>query len=114
MERDTLTIKTPKQGHSIVIKTYLTGREKRKVLSVFTKEMKIELVGGQPKPEGMNASLVENYENSAINETVISIDGNIDDLINRILDMPSEDYEFTLKEIYKVVNVSAFEEKKTI
>jgi len=114
MERETKTITTPMGGSSVVIKTYLIGSEKRALQGIFTSEMQIKSMGDVPQLEGLKGNVVELYENKALTTVIVSIDGKPDNIIEIVLAMRAEDYDFVVREIYKIINAAKFEEKKTI
>ncbi len=101
MERETKTIKTP-NGHTIIIKSYATGREVRNIESKYYQKSKLELVGGQPKITDMDLSAQFEVEQEMIRLLVDSIDGSTDDVTNKVLDLRSQDYEAVIAELNEV------------
>jgi len=116
MERETITITTPKEQHKVVLKAYLIGREKRAIHAVFLKDVQIETgvqVGSQPSMKGIKGSVVEEAENVALEAIVVSIDESKENIVDRVLDMHAKDYQYIVGEINKITEDSDFEEKKT-
>ena len=111
MDREIKTIKTPIDGHEVAIKTYLTGREKRALTSVFLKGGLSFDISGEIK--GLQGSIYEEAENLLFQTIVVSIDGKAEDIVNTILNMRAEDYQFIVNEVNKVSKDATFEEKKT-
>lgn len=101
MERETRTFKTP-SGHEVVIKTYATGREVRTIENKYYQKSKLELVAGQPKITDMDLSAQFEVEQEMIRLLVDSIDGSKDDVVNKALDLRSQDYEALINELNEV------------
>jgi hypothetical protein len=111
MERETITITTPIEKHEIVLKSYITGREYRQINTAFMRDVEIEAnaKGETPTMKGLKGSAVEEYENAQLKHVVISIDGSLENVLERILDMRIEDYEFIAKKVRNIIG-----EKETL
>lgn len=112
-ERETTSFETPIGKQSIVIKTYLTGREKRELTNVY-------LTGGidfnaeTNNVKGIDYKIVDKAQDLAWRTVIVSIDGKKDgeiDIVNTILDMRSEDYDFVVSKVNELTTTS--KEKKT-
>jgi len=101
MERETKTIKTP-NGHSLEITTYATGREVRNIEAKYYAKAKLDLVAGQPKITDMDLSAQFEVEQEMVRLLVKKIDDKTEDVLNIVLDLRSEDYEFVIKELNEV------------
>ena len=101
MERETQLITTP-TGRSVELKTYITGREKRAIESVYYRDVEMTATGGEQTVKGFKAAAIEEAQNTAIATVVVSIDGSPDDILNRVLEMKLEDYEAVLAAIEEV------------
>lgn len=112
MNRETKIIETPIGKHKIEIKTYLTGREKRAITNVYL-ESGIEVSPDSESVKGITPEFIDKAQDLAWNTIVCSIDGNAENIVNTILDMRIEDYEFVVSEVNKITTGSSFEEKKT-
>lgn len=114
MERETTTITTPIDKHEVVIKTYLTGREKREItIASFPKT-----VDYNGSTEGINAidlaDITTRGEDAIIKNIIVSIDGKTDiDFVFTVLNMRSEDSDAVLVKIKDVAN-GLTGEKKTL
>jgi len=103
MERETKEIVTPVDKHKVVIKAWITGREKRALGRPFLSGMKFSVTEGEPKAEDINpGELMEKAENIAIETIVVSVNGQTEKIVDKILDMKEKDYEFVKSEINKV------------
>jgi len=103
-ERETITIETPIEKHQVVLKSYLTGREKRSITSVFLRNAQIDAVGKDTAIKGMTGSVVEEAENTALSTVIVSIDGTAENIVERVLDMHSGDYAFLVSEVNKITS----------
>lgn len=89
MESTNIEFATKENGHKIIMKPFITGREKRSISEKYIQAAVIDDQGklklGSPDIQ-LNAAT-----DQAILVTVISVDGNSDDIINRVLNLPSRD-----------------------
>ncbi len=90
MERETREIITPIGKQKVVIFTYLLGGEKKSFIYA--------------EPEKAQDMIIE--------KVVVSIDGNSDNILERVNNMHGKDYDFIFQEISKVIEDSTFVEKK--
>lgn len=103
MDRETITIETPSGKHKIVLKAWITGREKRELRKPFLNEVKINVGQETAQVSEFNAGeIVEQVENKAIEIIVVSVDGQTENKLDLILDMKDEDYDFVVAEINKI------------
>ena len=98
-EQETKIITTPNTGKEVVLKAWITGRDKRAIQSVYSDDM---VIGQDNKVSGIKASTINDAKDKTIELVVISIDGSEEDVLNKILDLPSKDYDFVISEIDKV------------
>jgi predicted ATP-grasp superfamily ATP-dependent carboligase len=101
MERETQFITTP-NGRNVELKTYITGREKRAIESVYYQDVEMTATGGEQTIKGFKGSVINEAQNRAIETVVVAIDQSPDNILNRVLDMPLEDYEAVLAAIEAV------------
>ena len=106
---ETKKIETPLGKNKIELKEYITGRDLRKIRAVFAKDLEFGLSDGKTETNKIKAGeLTVEAENIAIDTVIISIDGERENLVDKVLDMQSEDYEFVIKEINKVTQGDNF------
>lgn len=112
--RETKTIITPIEKHTVVIKSYLIGRELRDIANASIPK-KVNYNGNSGGIDDIDLVDFSNQgENAGINNTVVSVDGKSDiDFVSALLDMHGFDTKFVLDEIKKVID-GLPEEKKTI
>lgn len=113
-ERETISFETPISKQIVVVKTYLTGREKRDLTNVY-------LTGGidfnaeTNNVKGIDYKIVDKAQDLAWRTVIVSIDGKKDgeiDIVNTILDMRSEDSDFIIAKVNELITTKT--EKKTI
>ena len=114
MERETHTVVTPVNKHNLVLKSYITGREKRALISVLTKDVTIEMKGDVATPKGFKGEIIEQAENAALTAVIVSVDAVTENVIEAVLNMHVNDYDFVVAEVNKITSAAAFEQKKTI
>ena len=103
MERETRSITTP-QNHTIVLKTYLTGREVNDIKRALFGSVSIERGDeGKPIVPQYPLSLAIDREKKLLEYTVISIDGVQENAAEKVQDLVSTDYAFVVAEAEKAV-----------
>lgn len=107
-KRETKEIITPIDKHKVVLKSYITGREKREMKNVYFEGVEFELEGAKPKTNKMDmGKMTDKAENKAIEMVVVSVNGKME-VINTILDMKSKDTDFVIAEINKITKDDDF------
>lgn len=110
MERETKSFTTPVGKQEFVIKTYLTGREKRALTNVYLSE-NVQFDTETQNIKGLNGALVDKAQNLAFETIIVSIEGKTSseiNLVDAILDMRSEDFDFVVTEINKITSNTDF------
>lgn len=100
MNRETKEIITPIQKHKVILKTYITGREKREINNVFLTGTKFS---PNVKPE-LDGSLVQKSQDKLIEIIVVSVNNKTENILNTVLDMHSQDFDFVLAEINNITS----------
>lgn len=80
-------VKVPSGGHSLIVKSYLTGFDKRE----YRRKL-IEL--GQKSTDENRVQIEDEFDNYKIEKVVKAVDGSSDDIVNKVLGMKAEDYNF--------------------
>lgn len=112
MDRETKTIITPIEKHKVVLYSWITGAEKRKIKSVFLKNINMEYSPTGEKGKVQLDSIVNEAEDLAIDLIVVSVDGKTENKKEAILAMRAEDYDFVVEEINKITGETEFNKKK--
>lgn len=110
-QRETKTIKTP-SGKEAKLKTYLTAGESKELSLVFLKGMKLDYDSETKKPivKDISGSLMNEAENKAIELLVVSFDGSKENILDRLLELRTDEFDFIMKEINEITKP---DEKKT-
>ena len=111
MERDTKLITTP-GGHTVVLKTYLSGRESKEIETVMYSALKMNPDNIEELPDGrkkikmsdVSAEFIVEQEKKLIEVMLVSIDGTAENAFERLLDLPSPEYDAVKAEIEKLTN----------
>lgn len=106
MERQYKTIKTPKGNNEVRLKSWLTGREKREIQSVYLQDVDFN-ANAKDKQDALKDYKIAGgkfYEaqDKTIQIIVDSIDGTQDKILDRILSMHATDFDFVIGEINKI------------
>jgi hypothetical protein len=105
-ERQTVPFSTP-AGTSIVLRSYLTGREAADIKSIMLSSLKMSMSDQESKKVDMGrisgAVLVE-QERKTLGYLLVSVNGNTTAPVEVLLDLPSTEYDAVLKEIEKIKN----------
>lgn len=112
MQRETRKITTP-AGHEIEVVAYLTGRDKRAITNVYIGE-NISVDPVTQAVKGINSAMIDKGQEVAWKTIIISIDGKKEpeiSIVDTILDMRSEEYDFIVKNVNEIVGSNS--EKKT-
>lgn len=101
MNRETKTLDIG--NHKIVVNTYLTGREVRDIDSALMDKLEIRQVGKSQEISGLKGSMLKEQEDMQIKAVVVSIDGSSDNIVDRLIDLPHEQYQQVMQHIKIVV-----------
>jgi hypothetical protein len=114
-DRETKEITTPR-GHTLVINTYITGREARALRVPYLKQAD-EFPKEMIDEKGLRASISETAQNLALKMVIVSFDGKKDgadgfDLVDVLLSLPTPEFKFIVNTIDAVM-LADEEQKKT-
>ncbi len=105
---DTKTIKTPVDGIEVLIKCWVTGKEKREIESPMTDvKLRINTMGQGGADINVGEARQKVIENS-IKTVVLSVNGTKENIVGLIDGLKSPDYDFVLGEIDQVVRGENF------
>lgn len=90
MDRETKEIKLGE--HTFVLKTYATGRETQAIQSVYFKGTKIGISDGTPTFSDLDPSVQFDVQQEMVRQMVVSLDGSTENIVDRVLDLPNEEY----------------------
>lgn len=101
-DREIHQIITPQKGHVVVLRAWITGREKQKIDGAMFKSITTSGEGKEMKPQ-MNEGVISGQQNAGIETVVISVDGNELNVLDSVLDMRVKDFEFVAGIVDKIV-----------
>ena len=104
MERETTKFKTP-GGHEVILKTYLTAREANQLKQVLYASINMsmtDLASGKTEIKDIPATSLLEQEREALKTVIVSLDGSQDNVAERLLDLPSDEYDAVVAEVNKV------------
>lgn len=109
--RDTKKIRTI-SGFDVELYTYITGREAREISNVFLEGMTFQVdATGQTKTNEMSAGIASKAQDKAIELLVVSVNGDKENVLQKVLDLPKADFDEVLKEVDVIQNGLAPEKK---
>lgn len=100
MQRETKEVVTP-SGSKIVIKTWISAREANTIKEEMLKGVKIDPTTGAQSSE-ISGDFVLTQEKTLIGLLVVSVDGDTNAFLEKLLDMRNEDYQFVIAEVNKI------------
>lgn len=111
MERETKKIKVP-SGVELEMKTYITGGEAREISNVFLEGVEIAVdESGTAKAPAISAEKSSKAQDKAIEMLVVSVNGSKENILQSVLDLRKEDFNFIVSELDEIQN--GLGEKKT-
>lgn len=78
--------------HTLTVNSYVTGRELREIEAFMMDKLEMKQTGKEPEITGFRGSMVLERQERQIKVVVIDLDGNAENLVDRILDLPSHEY----------------------
>jgi hypothetical protein len=97
-ERPTKTIVTPITQAQIVVKEWITGRE-------YEMSQKPVLEGYKMGKDGHSeiaGTVIQELNHKALEAYVVSVNGSTDKVVDAILDLPNDDYQFVIDSVNAV------------
>jgi hypothetical protein len=109
---DTKTIITPIGSNKVELKEWITGKEYEETQKPYTDAKAVFELSGRDRGTGRTEVNVGEAKRQAIENAikivVISIDGEVKDILKKVQEMRKDDYLFVLKEVDKVVSGENF------
>ncbi len=106
MNRETKVFATP-GGHAVVLNAYLTGREAQELKSIMFSALKVNMDDAQSGKIGVGdipSAFLVDQEKKAMSYLVVSVDGDATSPVDKLLDLPSTEYDAVVKEINAIQN----------
>ena len=101
MERKTKTLQTP-LGKELVLKEYVTARERNELRSILLGNMKFDTEGKEIGQAELSGNTLELSERKMIEVIITSYDGSAENIAERLLDCTPEEYDFVVKEAMEI------------
>ena len=102
MERETKTIITPFGKEEVILKAWITGNEKRKISSALLTGMSVSKASFENVE--LTPELINKAQDITFSEIIVSIADSNENIIQRVLDMRGEDFDFVVQEVNKITN----------
>ena len=103
---ETKTIKT-QSGREVVLRTFITARDMRILKALYLAVAKFDVKGGEVFD--VDAKKAEEIENKTLELVVVSVDGDKEGIVEKLLEFPSSDYN----EVFEAVGeVTGLDKKK--
>lgn len=102
MERETREIKVG--SHTFVAKSYATALEAHTIQQAYFKGTKMELVGEVPKISEFNPAVQFEVYQELIRQMVVSMDATTENIVERCLELRSEDFDALVTELDGLVS----------
>lgn len=106
MDRATQEFVTP-GNHKVVLKSYLTGREANELKAVMFSALKMNMEdaqSGKVNVSDVPGTFLVEQERKALSFLIVSVDGDTTAPVDKLLDLPSAEYEAVIKEVNKIQN----------
>jgi len=110
-DRETFEIVTPVKEIPVVLRSWITGREKQKIDGAMFRGVSTTGDGKRLTPK-LSDSMIADQENASIEAVVVSVNGSEQDVVKAVLAMRVKDYEFVLAEVTRVVEGDIPEKKE--
>lgn len=91
-------------GHTFQVKTYATAREANTIRQAYFTGTKIEVVGEQPKISEFNPGIQFEVQKEMIGQLVVSMDGKTEGIIDRCLELPTEEFDELASQLDELVS----------
>ncbi len=103
MNRETKEIITPLGQQKVILKAWITGREKRDINNAYLADTKV----GKDKEIEISGNRFNAFQDRALELVVVSINGKSESLLKILLDeTKSGDFAFVWKEVDNIINDS--------
>jgi hypothetical protein len=102
--RETKSIVTP-GNHTVVLRTYLTGKESSALKAIMFSELKInpsDAASGKVALGDMSATFLVSQEAKALEFLVVSVDGDTNAYLEVLGNLPEADYNAVVAEVQKI------------
>lgn len=79
--------------HTVVVHTYVTGRELRQIEGAMMDKLEMSQKDGSQEIKGFKGSMLAERQDMQIKAVVVSVDGQSDNVVDAVLDLPATESE---------------------
>ncbi len=79
--------------HTVIVNTYVTGREMRNIESAMMDKLEMSQKDGTPEITGFKGSMLSDRQDMQIKAVVVSVDGASENIIDAVLNLPATESE---------------------
>ena len=94
-------------GHTVVLKSFVTARDMRVLKDMYLAVAKFDQKGGEIFD--IDIEKANEIENKTLELVVVSLDGGTEGILEKLLDLPSRDYNEIFEQVQEV---TGFDKKK--
>lgn len=109
---DTNKIITPVNKVEVELKGYITGRDKQNIEGIMLEAADFQADENGEYKAKISGKVATLMTNKKIEAVVVSVGGETTNVLDKVLDLISEDYDFVLEEIDKIADVALDASKK--
>jgi hypothetical protein len=101
---ETIKTTTPVDKHEVVFKKWITGRDRRGIDSIYYGEIEVGLNQNNPEVKGLKGSTFNKAQDKTIETLVVSVDGKKENVVDAVLDMRAEDFDFVINKMNEITS----------
>jgi len=105
-DRENTSLTTP-AGNTFVLRAYLTGREAAEVKAIMLSSLKMTMSDLESKKVdmgGLSGEVLAQQERKTLEYLLVSVNGETENAVDKLLDLPSTEYDAVLKKIEEIKN----------
>lgn len=99
-------IELPSGSHKVLVRGYITGEDRR-----ANRRLLIKLSEDSAEDR---VSIIEAAENALLKQVVLELDGNGDDVVERVLKLPADDYDKVIDLVNEITEGFDAKKKRTL
>lgn len=111
-DRKTIQYKLKSGRHTLELREYLTGREKRAIKNALWQGKTMKIKDGKGESDEIQMDQMDASTDRTIELMVVAIDGNKEKILDQVLDFRSDDYDDLLEKIEELTGPVADEKKE--
>lgn len=108
---DTITITTPATQKVVILKSFITGGDDEAIQGVIEDSLSIDASGDGDGQAKIRGSVVREMRHKALEIVVLSVDGESEDVVEKLRALPVQDYKFVCAKVDEVTEGVSPEKK---